>query len=157
MIRKYPSSQYHSSTIFDQPDVTTTKRSLNAKRKREIRTTDITRSRRYSFGNGFRSFKVLPDDLVFEATQERDPRIVTVRFGSSAAYRYVISLATAIAREPAVRLEIIKPLHPECQLLLLAVVQPLDTSPAKFGRVEMWRGGFRFGVVCCRPFRLAVP
>jgi len=25
------------------------------------------------------------------------------------------------------------------------------------GRVEMWRGGFRFGVVCCRPFRLAVP
>ena len=25
------------------------------------------------------------------------------------------------------------------------------------GRVEMWRGGFRFGVVCNRPFRLAVP
>jgi len=25
------------------------------------------------------------------------------------------------------------------------------------GRVEMWRGGLRFGVVCCRPFRLAVP
>jgi hypothetical protein len=25
------------------------------------------------------------------------------------------------------------------------------------GRVEMWRGGIRFDVVCCRPFRLAVP
>ena len=32
---------------------------------------------------------------------------------SQAAYRYVISLATAIEREPAVRLEMINPLRPE--------------------------------------------
>jgi hypothetical protein len=25
------------------------------------------------------------------------------------------------------------------------------------GRVEMWRGGFRFEHICSRPFRLAVP
>ncbi len=57
-----------------------------------------------------------------------------VGIGSSVGYRYVISYTTAIAREPAVRLEIIEPQHPGRQLLLLAVVQTLNTSPAKFGQ-----------------------
>jgi len=38
-----------------------------------------------------------------------------------------------------------------------AASQEFSSPEAAFGRVEMWRGGFRFGVVCNRPFRLAVP
>lgn len=59
-----------------------------------------------------------------------------VRLGSSAAYRYVVSLATAIAREPAIQLEIIKPLYPDRQLLLRAVVQTVNTSPARFAAIS---------------------
>ena len=52
-------------------------------------------------------------------------------------------------------------MHAE-RLVLAVFGSPRETRTSTMGnhplgRVQMWRGDIRFGVVCCRPFRLTVP